>query len=145
MNNLTIGESMRVQGGTFTIGRSVVVGGNLTVQNLPAGSAQNRVFGVTINGNLRLQNNDAPALIGATAPVLCAGNAVRGDVFARNNTAAASVVGNTISDNLIAQDNTAATNLENNTVQRQLLCQNNTSITGGGNTAAHKQGQCAGF
>ncbi|MGA2120135.1 MAG: VCBS repeat-containing protein [Bryobacteraceae bacterium] len=160
----TVGGNVQVQGGgMFSFSASAVIKGNLQVQGVPAGSAQNLVCGVNVKGDLQYQNNGAPIEIGAAST--CAGDTVGGDIQIQNNTAATSISGNTVAGTLQVENNMAATsilgntvagNLQvennpdpttvfNNAVKGILQCSGNTAITGGGNTAAQKQGQCAAF
>lgn len=141
------GKNIQVNGGgTFSIGPSSAINGNLDVQNLPGGSVQNQVCGTTVSGNVNVQNNGTPVLMGANVPNGCIGNTVRGNVQVQNNWAPSSVIGNTVGGNLSDQNNSAATQLFNNTVSGNLNCQNDTVIQGGGNTVGkQKQGQCAAF
>ena len=142
----TVDGSVEVQGGDLTIIDSVLAGnvdvsggggggtlfymdpstiqGNLTIDNLPIGSAPSQVCGANINGNLQVDGNAATVMVGQGGA--CSGNTVLGNVQIENNTAAMTVIGNKISGNL--------------------QCSGNSSITGSGNTASgHKQGQCAAF
>ncbi len=147
VTNSQISGNIQINGGgTFTINPGTSIGGDLQVQNLPAGSAQNQICGTSVHGNLQFHNNGTAVLIGSDPPQSsCPGNTVGNDLQVQNNTAATSIVGNTVGGNLTDQGNTAPTQVFNNMVGNNLQCQNNTSITGGGNTAKSKQGQCASF
>ena len=165
LGNAKITGNVQIGGGTFSIGPGTSIGGNLQIQNMPAGTSQNQVCGTGVHGDLQFQNNGAAVLIGSTAAGSCAGNAVGGNLTIQNNTATAGAVGNTVGNNLTVQNNMAATivngnsvhgNLQDqnnsaatqvfgNTVGNNLQCQQDASITGGGNTAQSKQGECAAF
>jgi hypothetical protein len=144
LNGVTVGGNVQVQGrGNISILPSTYIGGNLQIQNLQAGTA-NEVCGANIKGNLQYQNNGAAVQIGASSG--CPGNTIQGDLEIGNNTAWTQVAGNTVVGNLQVQNNTgAATQVSNNAVTKSLQCQNNSSITGGGNSASQKQGQCSSF
>jgi hypothetical protein len=165
ISDLTVGGNVQVQGGgTFSIGPSAAIGGALQIYSIPAGTAQSQVCGTTVKGSLQFEDNRAAVLIGAAAPISCAGNTIGGDLTIKDNTASISAVGNTVRYNLAVQNNAAATIVDGNTVSGELLdgsntstqvfnntvaqslqCAKNSSITGGGNTAGRKQGQCVSF
>jgi Malectin domain/MBG domain (YGX type) len=160
----SLGGNLQISGGTFSITSGTIIGGNLAVQSTQANSATNHICGTTVKGDLALQSNGAPVLIGTTDGS-CPGNTVHGNVTVQSNNALISVLGNTISDNLTVQSNSASTVVTGNTLQGNLVdqnntantqiftnkirgnlqCSGNTSITGGSNVAALKQGQCANF
>lgn len=165
ISNSTIGGNVQVNGGgTFSIGPSVVIDGNLQVRNIPVGTAQNQVCGTTTKGNLQFQNNGTAVEIGSASPS-CAGNTVDGDLQVQNNTASTTIYsnivggniidqyntaatvtdGNTVGVNLLIENNTVSTQVFNNTVTNNLQCQNDAAITGSGNTAAQKQAECSTF
>jgi hypothetical protein len=74
--NGTVQGNLQITGGSaFSIGPGHI-SGNLQIQNLPAGSAQNQICGTTVNGNLQYQGNGAPVVIGSAS---CAGNTIGGD------------------------------------------------------------------
>ncbi|MFZ0821646.1 MAG: hypothetical protein WAM91_16395, partial [Candidatus Acidiferrales bacterium] len=76
-----IGGNVQVQGGgIFSIGPSTAIGGNLQIQNIPVGTGQSQICGTTVRGDLQIQNDAAPVLIGAAAPASCAGNQVGGNL-----------------------------------------------------------------
>lgn len=138
----TVNGQVQVQGGgTVSILQSTHIEGNLQMQNLPAGSAQNQICGATIDGNLQYQNNGAAVAIGAASA--CAGNTIGGNLQVSGNSAPTVIYGNMVTGNLQDQNNTASTQVIGNTVGGNLQCQNDTSISGGGNSARQKQGQCA--
>ena len=145
LSNATVGNNVQINGGgSFSIGPSVKIKGNLQIQNIPAGPGQNQVCGSTVSGDLQFQNNGTAVQIGSSSPT-CPGNTIGGNLTIQGNTAATVIFGNSIGGNLQDQNNTAATQVSNNTVGNNLQCQSNTTISGGGNTAHQKQGQCAGF
>ena len=142
----TVEGSVDMGGGDMTIVDSILVGnvdvnggggggtvfymdpstiqGNLTIGNLPAGSAVSQICGANIHGNLQVNGNATAVMIGQGGA--CTGNTVLGNVQVQNNTAPITVIGNTVSGNL--------------------QCSGNASITGSGNTVSgHKQAQCSAF
>jgi hypothetical protein len=163
-NTIVTGNVQLQGGGTFSIGPSATVNGNLQIQNIPAGAAQNQVCDTEIKGNLQFQNNGTAVDIGSASST-CTGNGIGGDLQVQNNSAAVTAIGNTVGGNLQVSNNTADTTVNDNTVNgnlqdnnnsapttvfdntvsNNLQCQNNSSITGGGNTAQQKQGQCSSF
>jgi len=123
-SSATIGGNLQITGGgTFSMA-STDVNGDLQIQNIPAGSAQNQICGTRVKGNLTFHNNGTAVAIGTTS-ASCPGNTIGNDLQVNNNTAAVQVF-----------DDTAGGNLQ---------CQNNSSITGGRDTAKSLQGQCAAF
>jgi len=131
-------------GGTFAIGPSSAINGNLQIQSIPVGTAQNQVCGTTVTGNLQFHNNGTAVQIGS-ASSSCAGNTIGGNLQVDNNTGSTAIFNNTVAGNLQDQDNVGSTQVVNNTITHNLQCGGNTLITGGGNTASQKQGQCAAF
>jgi hypothetical protein len=164
LNGATVGGNITISTGTFTIGPSTTIKGNLDIQSIPKGSATNQVCGTTINSSLVFQANGTAVVIGSGSPS-CASNTIKGSVQVQSNSAAATVDGNNITGSLQVQSNSGATILDGNTIggalqdqsnagatqvftnaiKGALQCQSNTSITGSGNTAASKTGQCAKF
>jgi uncharacterized repeat protein (TIGR03803 family) len=163
LENASVGGNVQIQGGgSFSLGPSLKIMGNVQIQNLPDGPA-NVICGATVAGNLQFQNNATAVQIGY--PSSCTGSliggnlqvtdngaatwiynsTITGDLQDQNNTASTALVGNSVGGNLQAQNNTASTQVFNNAVKNDLQCQNNTNITGGGNTARLKQGQCTNF
>jgi hypothetical protein len=138
------GKSHSCVGGTFTVGPSTAINGNLEVLNLPSGNAVNRICGATVHRNLQFLNNGTAVEIGATSPSSCLGNVINGNLEVQNNTGSTSIYGNQVKGNLDAQRN-SSTQVFNNTVAKDLRCAHNASITGGTNTAHKKLGQCTGF
>ncbi len=164
IGNSSVGGNLQITGGgTFSIGPTVSIGGDLQIQNLPASpGTTDQVCGASVKGDLTFQNNGTAVLIGGPG---CAGNAVGGNLTVQNNTASTTIDTNKVGGNLADQNNTAATVIDSNTVNGNLTDQNNTvesqvfnnavtanlqcsgdsAITGGGNTAKSKKGQCATF
>jgi hypothetical protein len=143
LSNSTVGRNLQIQGGgTFSIGPAVTIGGNLQIQNVPAGSFPAQVCGASIRGNLILQNNGTATQIGSAG---CPGNTVGGNLLVQNNSGATTVDSNIVGGNLNDQSNTGASQVFTNVINRNLQCSGNSAITGGGNTAHSKQGQCASF
>jgi hypothetical protein len=138
------GKKHSCVGGTFTIGPSTAINGNLEVLNLPAGDAVNQICGATVHRDLQFLNNGTAVEIGATSPSSCLGNVINGNLVVQNNTGSTSIYGNKVKGNLQAQKNSSA-QVFNNTVAKDLRCAHNASITGGTNTAQKKLGQCADF
>ena len=165
-SNATIGGNLNISGtGTFSIGGSSTIYGNLQIQNIPAGAATNQICGATVKGNLQFQHNGTAVQIGSASPSSCAGNSIGGDLDVQNNSASTAIYNNAVSGNLQDQSNTAPTQITGNnvhgnlqvqsnsaptqvfsdTVTNNLQCQNNSSITGGDDTARSIQGQCLTF
>lgn len=141
-----VGGNVQIMGGSgFTIASYTTIGGNLQVQNLPAGTAVNYICNATVNGNLQVQNNEAGVQIGSPSPAFCGGNGVGGNLQANNNEGSVSIFANTARGNLQLDNDGGTTQVFNNAANGNLQCNNNSSITGGGNAAALKQGQCSSF
>jgi hypothetical protein len=113
-------------GGTFSIGPTASIGGNLQIQNLPASAGTNQVCGASVQGNLEIQNSGTATLIGSPG---CAGNVVGGNLQVQSNTATTAIYNNTIAGDLSAQSNTALTQIYSNTVKGNLSDQSNTALT----------------
>jgi len=165
LTGATIGSSVTINsGGTFNIGPSTTIKGNLTIQSLPKGTAVNQVCGSTISGSLVYQSNGVVLAIGNgtvscgmntiggslqvssnSAAITMIGNKISGSIQVQSNPGATTINGNTVGASVQDQSNTGATQIFNNTIANALQCQSNTAITGGGNKAAVKQGQCAKF
>jgi len=143
LTNAAVGGNVTVSAGTFTTGVQTSIHGNLTLQGIPSNSVQDAVCGSSIGGNVVVQGNKAPVVIGASS--ICSGNRISGSLTVSANTAATSIYSNTVGGSLVDQQNTKATQVFFNHIAGFLTCQSNATITGGGNTATKKQGQCAGF
>lgn len=143
VSNSTLGHNLTITGGSFSIGPAVSIAGNLTIQNLPAGSGPDQVCGASVKGNVTLQSSAAGTQIGSNTG--CAGNTVAGNLTVNSNSGPTTIDSNTVGGNLNDQNNTGASAVFTNKVTHILACSGNTSITGGGNTASSKQGQCAAF
>ena len=124
-SNATIGGNLQITGGgTFSMA-STDVNGDLQIQNIPAGSAQNQICGTHVKGNLTFHNNGTAVAIGTTS---------------------ASCPGDTIGNDLQVNNNLAAVQVFDDTVGGNLQCQSNSPMpTGSGDTAKSLQGQCASF
>lgn len=159
LTNATVLGNVEISGGgTFSIGSSTFINGQLHIQNLPAGVAQNQICGATVTGDLQFQNNGIAVEIGAAS--MCVGNTIGGNLQVQNNaasttifnntvtghlqdqnnTASTLVVGNSVGGNLQIQNNTASVAVALNSVQNNLLCQDDPSISGGSNSAKRNQG-----
>jgi len=165
LNGATIGSNVTIQsGGSFNIGPSTTIKGNLTIQSLPKSTTANRLCGSAITGSVVYQSDGAPVVIGDgtasctantiggslqvssnPAAVTIYGNKISGSIQIQSNSGATVVNGNTVGVSVQEQSNTGAAQVFNNTIANALQCQSNSSITGGGNKAASKSGQCAKF
>jgi len=129
LSSATVGGNVTVNGGgTFSIGPSTSIKGNLQIQSIPSGSATNQVCGSTISGNLQFQSNGTSVLIGSGSPS-CAGNVIKGSLQVLSNTAPITLYGNTVSVSLQVQSNTAAVTIDGNAVSGSLQVQSNTGAT----------------
>ena len=136
--NLTVNS-----GGTFILGPGAKIGGNLVVQDLPAGGTKNSVCGATVLGNLVFSNNDTTVQIGSAAPLVCAGNKISKSLTVRDNTGSVLIFANIVGGNTTVTANTGPLDVVGNAIGNVLQCAGNTMlIMGGGNTAKVKQGQC---
>ncbi len=123
-DNATFEGKLQISGAsTFTI-EDTAINGNVQINNIPAGAAQNQICGTDIEGNLQFNNNGTAVAIGTTS-ASCPGNKIGGRMQFNHNRAAVQV-----------SDDTAGSDLQ---------CHCNSSITGSGDTAESMQGQCAGF
>ena len=142
--NATVGGNIAIGGGTYSIGPSTTVKGNVAILATTASAMQNQVCGASIAGGLTFSANQAPVAIGSSSAA-CPGNVIAGNLVVSANLAATAVYNNTVGGNLLDQLNLRPTQVFNNRVTGILSCSGDTSITGGGNTAIKKQGQCANF
>jgi hypothetical protein len=143
LSGAAVGGSITVGGGGFTIGPAATVGGDVLVSNLSAGSTDDSVCGTTIQGSLQVDGNAAAVQIGSSAPLVCAGNKIGGDLVVDGNSAKTLLFENQIKGALRAGNNSGPLDVVGNTVGTTLHCQNNTMlIMGGNNTARQKIGQC---
>jgi hypothetical protein len=125
VSGATVHGSVAIAGeGTFSVGPSTIITGDLTVALLFAPPSTNQICGTTIRGSVNFEGNDTAVVIGQ-GTLSCPGNTVGGSVTIIGNAASVIVDGNTITDSL--------------------NCAGNRTIAGSGNTAAHKLGQCALF
>src|SRR5579862_5625056 len=123
-DNATIEGGLQITGAsTFSI-EYTVINGNVQINNISAGPAQNQICGTDIKGRLQLNNNGAAVAIGTTS---------------------ASCPGNEIGGRMQFNDNRAALQVSDDTAGGDLQCHSNSSITGSGDTADSLQGQCAAF
>jgi hypothetical protein len=143
LSNTLIGGNITATAGTFSIGPTTTIKGNVTLQAIPSGTVQDTLCGSSIAGNLVVQANRSPILIGASAG--CSGNLISGNLTVQANAASTAMYYNTVGGSLVDQQNTQPTQVFFNHIAAFLTCQSNTSITGGGNTANKKQGQCSAF
>jgi hypothetical protein len=142
VTNSTVAGSAQITGGSFSVGPSATIGGNLQIQNLPAGGSTDQVCGATVRGSLTVQNSATPVQIGSGSG--CAGNSVGGNLQVQSNSAATAIYSNSVTGFITDINNTGASQVFTN-VSSVLQCSGNTSITGAGNRAITKQGQCARF
>jgi hypothetical protein len=129
LTNVTVaGNVQLLGGGAFSIGPSATIDGNLLIENLPAGGAENQVCDTHIIGNVQYQNSATPVEIGS-ASATCAGNTIGGNVEFHNNDAQGLISDNSITGNLQCHNDTPAASgiADSNTVGGQ------------------KQGECAGL
>jgi hypothetical protein len=151
LNNCAVGGNVQISGGgTFSLGPSTSIHGNMVVQQNPSGSTANQVCDTTVSNDLQFHDNGTTVQIGSTVAA-CLGNTIGNNLDVHNNTAVTAIDDNMVGGNLTDNNNnTAATQIFNNIITGNLQCSGNVaqpmnSITGGGNTAKQKQGQCASF
>jgi YVTN family beta-propeller protein len=144
LNGSAVGGNLTVNGGgTYTLGPSATVGGNLKIQNISPGTANNSVCGTTVNGNMQVDNNGTVIQMGSTAPLFCAGNTIGLNLEVTDDSNAALMFDNSVGGNMSVLDNTGPVDVVGNAIGGNLLCQDNPDlIMGGGNTAKKKTGQC---
>ena len=124
-NTSVNGNVLAQNGGSFSIGPSVTIDGNLQAHNLPAGGAGNQVCDSVITGNLQYQNSGTPIEIGSGSPT-CTGNAIGGNVQFHNNNGQGLISNNTINSNLQCQNDTPPAS----------------GIPGSNTVGGQKQGEC---
>ncbi len=124
LSEALVGGNVHVTGGTFSIGPSTTINGNLEANNMLPGT-QNQICGSTVSGNLQLHNNGGSIQVGSASESSCVGNTIGGNVEIQNNNGSTAIFSNTIAGNL--------------------QCEKNSSITGDGNAAKQKQGECVEF
>ena len=113
LSNASVSNDVQINGGgSFAIGPSAIIQGNLQIQNLPVSSGLNMVCGADMKGNLQFQNNAASVEIGSYPS--CPGNTIGGGLQVQNNTAPTRIYDNTVGGNLLDQNNTAATVIDGN-------------------------------
>jgi hypothetical protein len=144
LNNSAVGGNVTVNGGgTYTLSPAAEVGGNLIIENIPPGSADNCVCGATVCANMQLDKDGTAVQVGSTAPLFCAGNTIGGNFEVLDNSNSALMFDNSVGGNISIVDNTGPVDVVGNTARGNLLCRNNPNlIMGGGYTASRKTGQC---
>ncbi len=106
LTNTVVNGNVQLQnGGSFSIGPSATINGNLQAHNLPAGGAGNQICDSLITGNLQYQNSGTPVEIGSGSPT-CTGNAIGGNLQFHNNDAQGLISYNSINGNLQCQNDT---------------------------------------
>ncbi len=144
ISNATVGGNVSIAGGTYSIGPSTTIKGNLTILATTGAAVQNQVCGTSIAGGLTFSLNAAAVEIGSSSAA-CPGNIIAGNLVVDGNLAATVIYNNTVGGGLLDQLNFRPTQVFDNHVTGILNCTADSSITGGGNTATKKQGQCATF
>jgi hypothetical protein len=148
LTNVTVSGNVQIQQGdaTFSLGPSATIDGNLQIQNIPSGTAQNQVCDTQILGNLQYQNDGTAVQIGSASPT-CTGNTIGGNLQVQNNTADTTIDDNTVKGNLQVNGDSGTTDVSANAVGGNLQCQNNnpspTSTYGSNTVKGNAQGQCA--
>ena len=146
LNGAGVGGNLVINGGgTFTIGPAATIGVNLTIENIPPGSASNSVCGSTVLGNLTFYNNGTAVQIGSNAPLTCAGNEIGGSLTALDDTNSVLIFDNSVGVNATVNNNTGPVDVVGNKVSNNLQCLSNSMlIMGGSNTAGGRiTGQCS--
>jgi len=129
LTNTEVGGDVQLHGGgTFSIGPSATINGNLQVQNVPAGAGQDEICDSHITGDVQFHNSETPAEIGSASPT-CTGNIIGGNLQVQNNSGAVTVSDNSIGGNLHCQNDTPPV----------------TGIAGSNAVGGQKQGECAGL
>jgi YVTN family beta-propeller protein len=143
LSGSAVGGGVSISGGTYTIGPASTIGGDLQVQSIPIGNANNFVCGSQINGNLTYNSNGTAVQIGSSSPMSCAGNTITGNLTVNSNGGSTLIFYNSVAKNLAANANKGMLDVVGNNVGGNLTCQNDTNLVmGGGNTAKRKVGQC---
>jgi hypothetical protein len=128
LSSATVSGNVQISGGgIYSIGPSTTIKGNLVIQAIPKGTAQNQICGTTVSG-ITLQSDGTAATIGAGTPS-CPGNTILGSLTLQANIAAVTVSGNSIGGSLTDQSNTAATTFSGNTVSGSLTDQGNSGAS----------------
>ncbi len=129
LTNVTVNGNVQLQGGgAFSIGPSATIDGNLQIQNLPAGGAENQVCDSHITGDVQYQNSDTPVEIGSASST-CLGNTIGGNLQFHNNDAQGLISDNSITGNLQCHSDTPAAS----------------GIAGSNTVGGQKQNECAGL
>jgi YVTN family beta-propeller protein len=144
LNGSSVGVNLTVNGGgTFTLGPGATIGNNLTIANIPPGTASNSVCGTMVFNNLTFSNNGTAVQIGSNAPLTCAGNEIGGSLSAVDDTNSVLIFDNSVGVNTTVNNNTGPLDVVGNTVGNNLLCVGNSMLMmRSGNTARQKIGQC---
>jgi cytoskeletal protein CcmA (bactofilin family) len=84
LTNTEVGGNVQLNGGgTFSIGPSATIRGNLQVQNVPAGG-QDEVCDTEVTGDVLFQDNGTAVQIGiGSADPTCTGNSIGGNLPAK--------------------------------------------------------------
>lgn len=158
--SITLGQNSKVAGNVqvsgasgFNLGPGGTISGNLQIQNVPAGQSPQMVCGMTVKGNLQMQSDASPIVVGnnpvGTNPPTCQGNTFSGNLQATSNSGGLSIDDNKVSGNLQANNNTkAAIDVSGNTISGNLQCQGNSpppTHVAKNMVQGQAQGQCAGF
>jgi hypothetical protein len=125
LNNTTVFGNVDIEGGTHTLGPNLWITSRLLIQNLPSSSSQNSICGISVNGDLEIDNNASTVQVGGPNSGSCPGSVIGGHIEIQNNSALVQGFNNTIYD--------------------ILTCAGNNSVSGGGNSARQKVGQCSAF
>ncbi|MGO8905195.1 MAG: hypothetical protein ACLQMH_06165 [Solirubrobacteraceae bacterium] len=114
-NGVSIGGNLQAHGGgkahgggTVSLNRDSagepsIVGGDVQIYHTAGGA--NIICGSRINGNLQVQNNTSPSLIGTTG-ACTVGNTIVGSLQVHNNAAEVTVSANTANRNIQVNNNT---------------------------------------
>jgi hypothetical protein len=125
LTKATVTGNLTIQGSSsFSIGQGTSITGNLTISQVASGSTASEICGVTIGGNLIIDSNAIPMMVGSPVDFCWS---------------------NVIGQNATIQNNTAEVTVNDNDVKKNLSCTGNAHITGSTNTAAKKLGQCSAF
>jgi hypothetical protein len=128
LSGATVSGNVTVSGSsTYSIGPSTTIKGNLVIQSVPTGTAQNQVCGTTVSG-ITIQSAGTAATIGSGTPS-CPSNKITGSLTLQADSAAITVSGNSIGGSLTDQSNTAAITLSGNTVSGSLTDQGNSGAS----------------
>ena len=144
LTHATVGGSIGIIGGSYFIGPSTNIKGDVAILGTSGSAQLNQVCGVSIAGSLSFLDNASPVVIGSGSQS-CPGSTIGSNLVVDFNSATTAIYNNTVGGSLLDQGNSQPTQVFNNHISGSLNCQNDTAITGGGNTATKKLGQCATF